>query len=200
MLGLPPAFVLSQDQTLKLKASEDAILDRRTSAHLSPGACPGNLLFIVLTRVSRQTVKLTLSSSVSLESRYASVLRSYDQTARISLQIATMSNSREKNQPPPPNLLANNSQVISDNVPDLPFQDPVSTASVPSVRPVQRVPPSGEGVFSPHRQTPQQENAQGHEESWQPADCTQKIGAGDGPGEPRQTPAPRISHRITTAK
>jgi hypothetical protein len=35
VLGLPPAFVLSQDQTLKLKASEDAILDRRT-LHISP--------------------------------------------------------------------------------------------------------------------------------------------------------------------
>ncbi len=30
VLGLPPAFVLSQDQTLKLKAAEAAILDRRT--------------------------------------------------------------------------------------------------------------------------------------------------------------------------
>ncbi len=34
VLSLPPAFVLSQDQTLKLKASRDAILDVRTSAHL----------------------------------------------------------------------------------------------------------------------------------------------------------------------
>ena len=33
VLGLPPAFVLSQDQTLKLKAPYDAILDERTSAH-----------------------------------------------------------------------------------------------------------------------------------------------------------------------
>jgi hypothetical protein len=34
VLGLPPAFVLSQDQTLKLKASYNAVLDVRTSAHL----------------------------------------------------------------------------------------------------------------------------------------------------------------------
>jgi hypothetical protein len=33
VLGLPPAFVLSQDQTLKLKASCDTNLDVRTSAH-----------------------------------------------------------------------------------------------------------------------------------------------------------------------
>ena len=33
VLGLPPAFVLSQDQTLKLKAPCGAILDVRTSAH-----------------------------------------------------------------------------------------------------------------------------------------------------------------------
>jgi hypothetical protein len=35
VLGLPPAFVLSQDQTLKLKATYVANLDVRTSAHLS---------------------------------------------------------------------------------------------------------------------------------------------------------------------
>ena len=43
-----------------------------------------------------------------------------------------MSNSREKNQPPPPNLLANNSQVISDRVPVRPLQDPMAP-SLPSV-------------------------------------------------------------------
>ena len=66
VLGLPPAFVLSQDQTLKLKAYRYAILDVRTSAHhhmalLKPY---GVSLFVVLsvTKVtrSRQTVKLTL--------------------------------------------------------------------------------------------------------------------------------------------
>ena len=33
VLGLPPAFVLSQDQTLKLKGSEEPILDVQTPAH-----------------------------------------------------------------------------------------------------------------------------------------------------------------------
>ena len=33
VLGLPPAFVLSQDQTLKLKSCFQLILDVRTSAH-----------------------------------------------------------------------------------------------------------------------------------------------------------------------
>ena len=37
VLGVPPAFVLSQDQTLKLKASYDAVLDVRTSAHPPSG-------------------------------------------------------------------------------------------------------------------------------------------------------------------
>lgn len=67
VLGLPPAFVLSQDQTLKLKAHRCAILDVRTSAHhhmalLKPY---GVSLFIVLQVFIRkqetvQTVKLTL--------------------------------------------------------------------------------------------------------------------------------------------
>ena len=40
VLGLPPAFVLSQDQTLKLKSSEELILDVEPShicLNLSPG-------------------------------------------------------------------------------------------------------------------------------------------------------------------
>src|SRR5690606_5896518 len=36
VLSLPPAFVLSQDQTLKLKARYPATLDVRTSAHRLP--------------------------------------------------------------------------------------------------------------------------------------------------------------------
>ena len=49
VLGLPPAFVLSQDQTLKLKSSYELILDVRTSAHLqylgtgSPYAHPARI-------------------------------------------------------------------------------------------------------------------------------------------------------------
>jgi hypothetical protein len=35
VLGVPPAFVLSQDQTLKLKSNYLLILDIRTSAHLN---------------------------------------------------------------------------------------------------------------------------------------------------------------------
>ena len=36
VLGLPPAFVLSQDQTLKLKRHLCRVLDERTSAHIIP--------------------------------------------------------------------------------------------------------------------------------------------------------------------
>ena len=66
VLGLPPAFVLSQDQTLKLKASCNAILDVRTSAHHHLALLKPNGVFSVccasVTKVtrSRQTVKLTL--------------------------------------------------------------------------------------------------------------------------------------------
>src|SRR6185436_17981234 len=35
VLSLPPAFVLSQDQTLKLKPTRRQVLDVRTSAHRS---------------------------------------------------------------------------------------------------------------------------------------------------------------------
>ncbi len=35
VLGVPPAFVLSQDQTLKLKCDYSHVLDVRTSAHLN---------------------------------------------------------------------------------------------------------------------------------------------------------------------
>ena len=73
VLGLPPAFVLSQDQTLKLKAHRCAILDRRT-LHICPLQKKRIISACRSTRVNRQTVKLTLSSSVTLESRYANFL------------------------------------------------------------------------------------------------------------------------------
>ncbi|MGB1063176.1 MAG: hypothetical protein ACPGYO_01735, partial [Paracoccaceae bacterium] len=62
-LGLPPAFVLSQDQTLKLKAYHYAILDVRTSAHHLIGCSNQSKLFVASVSKdteSRQTVKLTL--------------------------------------------------------------------------------------------------------------------------------------------
>jgi hypothetical protein len=39
VLGVPPAFVLSQDQTLKLKGSENPILDVRTARTSSYAQC-----------------------------------------------------------------------------------------------------------------------------------------------------------------
>ncbi len=51
VLGLPPAFVLSQDQTLKLKSCCQLILDVRTSAHIVPTGKGRNILSVVL-RVS----------------------------------------------------------------------------------------------------------------------------------------------------
>ena len=128
VLGLPPAFVLSQDQTLKLKAAEAAILDRRTSAHLSPGACPGNSLLVQLACASRQTVKLTLPSSVSSRNPREPICvgASVDQTKppAYPFRYPSMSNSREKNCPQPPNLLGDNSQIIPNSRAPSPKQEP----------------------------------------------------------------------------
>ena len=63
VLGLPPAFVLSQDQTLKLKARYRAILDVRTSAHLIRWLNLMKSLFVCFRFPKKpkavQTVKLT---------------------------------------------------------------------------------------------------------------------------------------------
>ena len=75
VLGLPPAFVLSQDQTLKLKAPSLALSLTSNLAHLSSGPeRPDNHLCLSSHSepVSRQTVKLTPGSSLSLPGRYAS--------------------------------------------------------------------------------------------------------------------------------
>ena len=63
VLGLPPAFVLSQDQTLKLNAVYTAILDVRTSAHLQIGLTETNLHFLCL--MYFQLTKLTKSHTNS---------------------------------------------------------------------------------------------------------------------------------------
>ena len=75
VLGLPPAFVLSQDQTLKLKAYHYAVLDVRTSAHHLIGCSNQSKLFVASVSKdteSRQTVKLTLHYRIYiLVARYA---------------------------------------------------------------------------------------------------------------------------------
>ena len=75
VLGLPPAFVLSQDQTLKLKAYHYAVLDVRTSAHQLIGCSNQSKLFVASVSKdteSRQTVKLTLHYRIYiLVARYA---------------------------------------------------------------------------------------------------------------------------------
>ena len=78
VLGLPPAFVLSQDQTLKLKSCCQLILDVRTSAHpqcvtghpkassrptrLRKRSTSGLFLSVVL-RVSKETESRTNSEA-----------------------------------------------------------------------------------------------------------------------------------------
>ena len=68
VLSLPPAFVLSQDQTLKLKRVPKTVLDVRTSAHRSslPARAQTSSFAVhpfPLETDVRQTVKLTPTSS-----------------------------------------------------------------------------------------------------------------------------------------
>jgi hypothetical protein len=111
VLGLPPAFVLSQDQTLKLKSNCLLILDVRTSAHRPTMLRLGNIieqffLFVVLQVFIRkqetvQTVKLTLDNRVETLPAliYRRLIHRMNQTAHISLQILSISKSKRQNQP-----------------------------------------------------------------------------------------------------
>ena len=91
VLGLPPAFILSQDQTLKLKCIS-AYPWRRTFAHLFRYISnENNLLFCALSskqqRPQNSEACHPYNRSKLLKGRYASVRRRYVQTAHISLQI-----------------------------------------------------------------------------------------------------------------
>ncbi len=98
VLGLPPAFVLSQDQTLKLKDRFRPVLDVRTPAHLHRPS--GRVEF--LSHVHRSKERHPSNSEAdtpvigrNLRSRYAGSIYRIDRTARISLQIPAMSKSHE---------------------------------------------------------------------------------------------------------
>ena len=123
VLGLPPAFVLSQDQTLKLKCATLApplrylsalphprrpavapglrILDVRTSAHIVLPARKDSSVCRASCSIgtrSRQTVKLTPASSVHQGKPNGPIRErpdpsKWNRAARISLQIPVMSNS-----------------------------------------------------------------------------------------------------------
>ena len=118
VLGLPPAFVLSQDQTLKLKSCYQLILDVRTSAHSVPAGMTGTFSISkpvggldtvsvccasgFIETESRQTVKLTIHYRISTEAPllgselYVQLfVHRMNQTAHISLQIPSISNSVE---------------------------------------------------------------------------------------------------------
>ena len=107
VLGLPPAFVLSQDQTLKLKHPKMFLTERPCT---SSNPLKDRMLLLVVShfRENRQTVKLTPGSSgcpyqVDIQALPVVI----DQTARISLQVyVTMSNSRETKQPQPRQTLS----------------------------------------------------------------------------------------------
>ena len=105
MLGLPPAFVLSQDQTLKLKPPIGRFLTANLCTYLIHVSMDRHIcLPFLVNHEFRQTVKLTtliIGSPLECDTRSVrSRLR--NQTARISLQIASMSKSRGKNKTEPP--------------------------------------------------------------------------------------------------
>ena len=63
VLGLPPAFVLSQDQTLKLKCCHQHILDVRTSAHLHREANPRESLCLSVLQFQKKPKNRTNSEA-----------------------------------------------------------------------------------------------------------------------------------------
>jgi hypothetical protein len=99
VLGLPPAFVLSQDQTLKLKHPKMFLTERPCTS--SNPLKDRMLLLVVPTSVEPPNSEAdTWIIGASPYQVDIQVFRSYDQTARISLQVCiTMSNSRETKQP-----------------------------------------------------------------------------------------------------
>jgi hypothetical protein len=82
VLGVPPAFVLSQDQTLKLKSICMLILDVRTSAHRMCCSNTFSLLFVVLqlTKLTRSRPNSEADTRLSLKTkRGPSLLARYEE-------------------------------------------------------------------------------------------------------------------------
>ncbi len=101
VLGLPPAFVLSQDQTLKLKSCCQLNLDVRTSAHIDPAGMTGSYCLLCFWFHKKpetvQTVKLYLHDrpKPSRATYVQLFVHRMNQTAHISLQILSISKSVE---------------------------------------------------------------------------------------------------------
>ena len=106
VLGLPPAFVLSQDQTLKLKHPKMFLTERPCTS--SNPRKDRMLLLVVPTSVEPPNSEAdTWIIGLPLPGRYTGLPVVIDQTARISLQVyVTMSNSRETKQPQPRQTLS----------------------------------------------------------------------------------------------
>ena len=106
VLGLPPAFVLSQDQTLKLKHPKMFLTERPCTS--SNPRKDRMLLLVVPTSVEPPNSEAdTGSSGCPYQVDIQALPVVIDQTARISLQVyVTMSNSRETKQPQPRQTLS----------------------------------------------------------------------------------------------
>ena len=103
MLGLPPAFVLSQDQTLKLKSNCLLNLDVRTSAHqmvvqtIHLSVCCASVTKVTRSRPNSEADPHIIANSKLLASEVDMRGRSIEmnQTALISLQCISISKSVE---------------------------------------------------------------------------------------------------------
>ena len=159
VLGLPPAFVLSQDQTLKLKSCYQLNLDVRTSAHIDPAGMTGSNCLLCFWFHKKpetvQTVKLTLHNRPKSSSAiYVQLfVHRMNQTAHISLQILSISKSVEtKSTRSAINFLAQPASVTSVFF----AWRPLRVCPAHSVwRSVVRLSAAGEGVFTNCRCPPQ---------------------------------------------
>ena len=107
VLGLPPAFVLSQDQTLKLKGQSLSLTSEplHISTCIATGCSFCSVLKSTKVNKNRKTVKLTLTSSETscvtaiktLASRYdRRPIHRMNQTVRISLQKPSCQKAKPK--------------------------------------------------------------------------------------------------------
>jgi hypothetical protein len=135
VLGLPPAFVLSQDQTLKLKSCYQLILDVRTSAHPSARLGPMSLCLLVH-RSSWNGVLTNSEADTQIIGR--SLLSS----------ICSVDPSNEPNRPHISSVTSDFKERRAQNRTGAPFTFGAARPTCPLFLPLQRRRRFGEGVFT----------------------------------------------------
>ncbi len=149
VLGLPPAFVLSQDQTLKLKAAEAAVLDRRT-LHICPSTTWKDHLCLSFhnSEPSNSEADTWIIGFPTRPIRKAPQSKN-DQTARISLQ----KNSNVKKQ-----RKQNRGRCVIRLTPRPVSHSQIVSVPLPLPRPVRRCRRSVSGYLDPTKQTRKTKN------------------------------------------